>query len=133
MRGGGSGDVSKTHLLWKKVNKAPDHVVSPLVANGRMTLIKSGGFSSGFDVSNGEPLWQRQRIGNEGSYLASPVFGDGKIFVAGQNGAVVVIEDSSKPKTLATNDMGEPIIGTPAIADGRIFLRTRTKLICIAK
>ena len=84
-------------------------------------------------MSNGEPLWQRQRIGNEGSYLASPVFGDGKIFVAGQNGTVVVIEDGPKPTTLATNDMGEPIIGTPAIADGRIFLRTRTKLICVSK
>lgn len=133
VRGGGSGDVSKTHLLWKKVNKAPDHVVSPLVANGRITLIKSGGFSSGFDLANGETLWNRQRIGNEGSYLASPVYGDGKIYVAGQNGVIVVIKDGEKPTTLATNDMGEPVIGTPAIADGRIYLRTRTQLFCVAK
>ncbi len=133
VRGGGSGDVTKTHVLWKKVNKAPDHVVSPLVVHGRLLLIKSGGFSSGFDVANGEPLWQRQRIGNEGGYLASPIFGDGKIFVAGQNGVVVVLEDGPTPQTLATNDMGEPIIGTPAIADGRLYLRTRTKLFCLAK
>ena len=133
VRGGGSGDVSKTHLLWKKVNKAPDHVISPLVVNGRMTLIKGGGFSSGFDVTNGEALWNRQRIGNEGGYLASPVYGDGKIYVAGQNGVIVVIKDGDKPETLATNDMAEPVIGTPALAGGRIFLRTRTKLVCVAK
>ena len=133
VRGGGSGDVSKTHLLWKKINKAPDHVISPLVANGRMTLIKGGSFSSGFDVANGESLWQRQRLGLEGGCLSSPVYGDGKIYVAGQSGIVVVIEDGPQPKVLATNDLGEPIIGTPAIADGRIFLRTRTKLVCVAK
>lgn len=133
VRGGGSGDVSKTHLLWKKINKAPDHVISPLVANGRMTLIKGGSFSSGFDVTNGELLWQRQRLGLEGGCLSSPVYGDGKIYVAGQSGVVAVIEDGPQPKVLATNDLGEPIIGTPAIADGRIFLRTRTKLVCVAK
>lgn len=133
VRGGGSGDVSKTHLLWKKINKAPDHVISPLVANGRMTLIKGGSFSSGFDVSNGESLWQKLRLGLEGGCLSSPVYGDGKIYVAGQSGIVVVIEDGPQPKVLATNDLGEPIIGTPAIADGRIFLRTRTKLVCVAK
>ena len=75
----------------------------------------------------------RQRIGNEGGYLASPVYGDGKIYVAGQNGVIVVIKDGDKPETLATNDMAEPVIGTPALADGRIFLRTRTKLVCVAK
>jgi outer membrane protein assembly factor BamB len=133
VRGGGSGNVSRTHVIWKRVNKAPDHVVSPLVANGRILFVKSGGISNCFDVGTGEPVWEKKRIGNEGSHLASPVFGDGKIYVAGQNGVVVVLEDGSELKMLSKNDMGEAIIGTPAISDGRLFIRTRTKLYCLAK
>ena len=131
VRGGGSGDVTKTHVLWKKVNKAPDHLVSPLVVDGRMLLVKGGGISSCFETSNGEPVWYRKRIGNEGTYLASPVSGDGKIYVAAENGHVVVLESGPDLKVLANNDMGEGIVGTPAIADGRLYVRTRTKLYCI--
>jgi outer membrane protein assembly factor BamB len=133
VRGGGTGDVSRTHVLWKRVNKAPDHVVSPLVASGRILFVKSGGISNCFDAGTGRPVWEKKRIGNEGTHLASPVFGDGKIYVAGQNGFVVVLEDGADLKVLAKNDMGEAIIGTPAIADGRLYIRTRTKLYCLAK
>ncbi len=133
VRGGGGGDVSRTHLVWKRVNKAPDHVVSPLVVNDRMLLIKSGGISSCFATGTADPVWERRRIGNEGSYLASPVSGDGKIYVAGQNGVVVVLKDGPELDVLAKNDLGESIIGTPAIADGRLYIRTRTKLYGVGK
>lgn len=131
VRGGGAGDVSRTHLLWKRESKAPDHVVSPLVVNGRMLFIKAGGLSSCYDTRNGEPIWEKKRIGNDGGYLASPVYGAGKIYVAGQNGVVVVLKDGPELKVLSKNDMGESIIGTPAIADGRLYIRTRTKLYCV--
>jgi outer membrane protein assembly factor BamB len=132
VRGGGSGDVSRTHVLWKRVNRAPDHVVSPLVVHGRILFVKSGGISNCFDAATGEPVWEKKRIGNEGGYLASPVYGDGKIYVAGQNGFVVVLQEGPELKVLSKNDMGESIIGTPAIADGRVYIRTRNKLYCVA-
>ncbi len=46
VRGGGKGDVTKTHVLWKLKNKAPDHLVSPLLVDGRLFLVKSGGLAS---------------------------------------------------------------------------------------
>ena len=132
VRGGGSGDVTKTNVLYKKVTRAPDHVVSPLVVNGRVWFIKGGGVASCFDAQTGKPLWEKKRIGNEGAYLASPVYGDGKIYVAGQNGFVVVLKDGPELEVLAKNDMGEAVTGTPAIADGRLYVRSRNKLFCIA-
>ncbi|HMC64558.1 MAG TPA: PQQ-binding-like beta-propeller repeat protein, partial [Gemmataceae bacterium] len=131
VRGGGRGDVSRTHRLWKITNKAPDHLVSPLLVDGRLLLIKSQGLSSCFETSKGKQLWYHERIGNASSHLASPVSGDGKIYVAGENGKVVVLASGPKLNVLARNDMGESIIGTPAIADGRLFIRTRTRLYCI--
>ncbi len=77
-------------------------------------------------------MWERRRVGADGSYLAAPVFGDGKIYVVSEPGVVSVIESGPEQKILANDDMGEAIAATPALVDGHIFLRTRTKLYCIA-
>jgi outer membrane protein assembly factor BamB len=132
IRGGGRGDVTESHLLWKHNTKHTDHIVSPLVVDGRMLLIKGGGIGTCFETQKGESLWGPKRIQNAGEYFASPVYGDGKIYVAGENGNVVVLENGPDLKILAKNDLGESVLGTPAIADGRLFFRTRTSLICVA-
>ena len=131
VRGGGRGDVTKTHVLWKHRTKYTDHIVSPLVIDKRMLLVKGGGISTCFETENGKTLWGPKRIQNESAYFASPIYGDGKIYIAGENGFVVVLKNSPKLEILAKNDIGDAIVGTPAIADGRIVIRTRTKLICV--
>jgi outer membrane protein assembly factor BamB len=132
VRGGGQGDVTSSHVLWKHKTKHTDHIVSPLISGGRMLLIKEGGISTVFDVRSGEALRGAKRIGPGGSYFASPVCGDGKIYLAGASGSVVVLKDSPDYEELAVNDLGESIIATPAIADGALFIRTRTQLLSFA-
>ncbi len=132
VRGGGNGDVTATHLLWNIDNKSPSNLASPLVVSNRLHVVKSGGISSCFDASNGEEVWGRTRLRNFGDYYASPVAGDGKIFFAGRNGFVVVAEDSPELKILAKNDLGEEILATPSISNGRLFFRTRESVICIS-
>ena len=131
VRGGGRGDVTKSHVLWKHDSRAPDHIVSPLVVIDRMFVVKGGGISSCFGTHDGEPLWHQRRIGNIGEYFASPVYGDSKIYVAGENGTVVVLESGPQLKVLAKNDLGDSCLATPAIADGCLYFRTRSKLICV--
>ena len=132
IRGGGSGDVSKTHLVWKHKTRGADHLISPLVADDRMMLVKGAGIVSSFKTETGEPVFYQKRIsGDTGSILASPVTGDGKVYVTGQNGKIIVLKSGPSLIELATNDMGESCIGTPAIADGRLFLRTRNKIWCV--
>ena len=132
IRGGGSGDVTKTHLLWSIDPKTPSNLSSPLLYNGRLYLVKSGGMSSCYDAKDGKSLWDRTRLGNFGDYFASAVAADGKVYVAGKNGFIVVLEDGPELKVLGKNDIGEEIIATPSIADGRLFIRTRENLFCIA-
>lgn len=131
VKGGGRGDVTKTHLLWKHPTKHTDHIVSPLVVNHRMFLIKSGGIATCFETEHGNRLFGPARINNAGDYFASPVYGDGKIYVAGENGHIVVLRDAPKLEVLAVNDMGDSVLGTPAIADGALFVRTRKSLLRI--
>ena len=133
VRGGGKGDVTETHMLWRHSPKAVDHIVSPLVLDGRMLLIKSGGIATCFDTTAGKSIYGPRRIGNSSRHLASPVYGDGKIYVQGENGTIVVLQNGPKLKVLEKNELNETAAATPAIADGRIFIRTRGHLYCFAK
>lgn len=133
VRGGGEGDVTQTHLLWNVQSRSPSNISSPLVSGDKLFVVKAGGISSCFDIAQGKPLWEMTRLRNLGDYYASPIAADGKIFVAGRNGFVVVLEDAPALKVLARNDLGNEIIATPAIADGRLYVRTRDKLFCIGE
>lgn len=134
VRGGGSGDVTSTHLIWNQnKTKAPSNLSSPLVIGEQLFVVKRGGLSSSFDVATGEKQWELKRINNLGDYYGSPVAGDGKIYVTGENGFIVVLAQGPKLNVLARNDVGEQSLATPAIADGRLFVRTRQKLCCFAE
>ncbi|MCA8998955.1 MAG: PQQ-binding-like beta-propeller repeat protein, partial [Planctomycetaceae bacterium] len=118
VRGGGNGDVTDSHVLWRHPTKYTDHIVSPLVIHHRMLLIKGGGIATCFNTKDGEALFGPVRIKNASEYFASPVYGDGKIYVAAENGNIVVLRDADEIEVLAVNDMGSPVLGSPAIADG---------------
>lgn len=133
VRGGGNGDVTKTHVVWNIDNTSPSNIASPLVDDGRVFVVKKGGISASFDALSGEEVWSKKRIRNFGNYYASPIAGDGKVYVMGENGFLVVLRQGPKPEVLAKNDMGDSCIATPAIADGRIFVRTLHKLYCFSE
>jgi outer membrane protein assembly factor BamB len=133
VRGGGRGDVTASHVLWRHKTRNTDHIVSPFVADGRMFLVKEGGVTTVFQTGTGEPARGPKRIGLGGRYFASPVSGDGKIYVAAENGNIAVLKDGPDYEELALNDTGETIVATPAISDGRLFVRTRGRVLCFAE
>ena len=132
VKGGGEGDVTKTHVLWRHLTKHTDHIVSPLVVDGRMMLIKSGGVSTMFNLEDGKAVRPPKRVGS-GNYLASPVYGAGKVFIAGEDGTVQVCENTPQLKEIARNDLGEAVTATPAISNNRLFVRTRHVLYCFGE
>ncbi|HKI38274.1 MAG TPA: PQQ-binding-like beta-propeller repeat protein [Gemmataceae bacterium] len=81
-------------------------------------------------AEDGKPAGAPIRL--RGTFWASPVAGDGKIYVANEEGTVFVVKVGDKPELVATNPIGEEVIATPAIADGALFLRTKEHLYCIA-
>jgi outer membrane protein assembly factor BamB len=133
IRGGGRGDVTKTHVLWNIKNRSPSNLSSPIVVGEQLFVVKKGGLSSSFDAATGKTHWELGRIRNIGDYFSSPVAGDGKIYVTGENGFIVVLSQGSKLNVLAKNDMGESCLATPAIADGRLYIRGRQTLFCIGE
>jgi outer membrane protein assembly factor BamB len=133
IRCGGSGDVTKTHLVWNLKTRAPSNMASPVIIGDQLVVVKKGGLCSSFDVETGKAFWEIKRINNPGEYFASPVAGDGKIFLTAENGFVIVLEQSHSLNVLEKNDLGgEMIVATPAIADGRLYFRTKEKIFCFA-
>lgn len=130
VRPGGKGELSMAQIAWRTSRGLP-YVPSPLYYDGRIFTVKSGGMASCFDAKTGKELWLEERVGVLGDFYASPVAAAGRVYLAAQKGTVAVLAAAEKFAVLATNDFGEPIFATPAIVDGRIYLRTAGHLYCL--
>ncbi len=131
IRGGGRGDVSNSHVLWR-YRKALPNTSSPLLYEGVIYLIRDGIFTS-LNPDTGE-VYKRERLtGALGRYWSSPVAADGRIFVVSEEGKVVVLLAGRDWAVLSVNNLDEEAFATPAILDGRIYIRTRAALYCFAK
>jgi outer membrane protein assembly factor BamB len=126
VRTGGSGDMSKSALIWSESKGVPE-IPSPLLLNDRIYLVKSGGVAICRDAKTGKSIFE-ERLGAEGGYFASPVAASGRIYVASDRGTVTVFQAGDSLRILAKNELGEPIMATPAIVSGKIYIRTRGKL-----
>lgn len=125
---GGRGDITESHLLWLTRKGMPD-VPGVLVYRDTLYLIKNGGILTTLDPDTGAVLSQGRVRDAIDNYYASPVAGDGKIYLASEKGIVTVL-DVATLEALSTSDFAEAVYATPAIGDGRIYLRTETRLYC---
>ena len=131
IRAGGRGDVTATHVLWR-YRKALPNTPSPLLYQGVIYLIRDGIFTS-LNPETGEPFKQARLTGALGHYWSSPVAADGKIFVASEEGKVVVLRAAPQWEILSVNNLDEEIFATPAIVDSRLYVRTRAAIYCFAR
>jgi len=95
-------------------------------------MIKGGGVFTCLDASSGKIVY-RKRLDAAGQYYASPVAGDGKIFLASEPGIMTVVAAGDEFKVLSTADMGEKIMATPALTDEKLYLRTAAHLYAIGE
>jgi outer membrane protein assembly factor BamB len=126
VRVGGKGDVTKTHVVWAESRGVPE-VPSPLLYKDRLYLVKNGGIVLSREAATGKIVFQG-RLGAPGGYYASPVAAAGRVYVASDAGTVVVFEARDTLEVVARNELSEPILATPAIVDGKIYVRTLTHL-----
>lgn len=129
---GGKGDMTGTNFLWRYTRSLPN-ATSPLLYQNVLYLIKDGGILTSLDPRTGQPLKQARIAGAIGSYYSSPVGADGKIYTLSEDGKVAVLKAGAEWELLHVNDLGEEGYASPAIADGRIYLRTQSALYCFAK
>jgi outer membrane protein assembly factor BamB len=134
--GRGSGDVTKTHELWRRDGLEVGYA-SPLLHNGRLYVVANSGILSCLDAKTGAEIWH-QVVGRVGK--GSPVWADGKIYVTTAEGRLTILEDTG-PKArqldkitfrLANHGPAETF-GSPAVADGRVVLANSQEMICFDK
>jgi hypothetical protein len=92
--------------------------------------MKEGGILTALDAASGEVLKQGRLPGALDYYYASPVAGDGKIYATSQEGHITVLKAGSDWEVITRNDMDEETFATPALEDGKIYVRTRSALYC---
>ncbi|MDZ4658066.1 MAG: PQQ-binding-like beta-propeller repeat protein [Bythopirellula sp.] len=128
------GDITDTDQVAWKLDQDTPYVPSPLLYDDQLYFTKSNnGILSCYTAQTGEQIFKAQRIPGIDMLYASPVGADGRIYIAGRNGATVVIKHGPEFEVLATNQLDEPIDATPALVGKEIIIRGEKSLYCISE
>jgi outer membrane protein assembly factor BamB len=127
LRPGGEGDVTDTHLVWQAVRCGP-HVPSPILANDRLYLANDTGIVSCLDARDGRLIYQ-ERIHDR--FSASPVAAGDLLYFCSESGVTYVVRATEKLEIVARNELGSPILASPAVVGNRMLLRTQEELVCV--
>lgn len=119
VRLGGRGDISKTHIEWRRERAMP-YVPSPLLYGDCLHVIDDAGIYSCLDPTSGNALTQKRRGGNT---YSSPVGVADRVYLFEDSGRCTVIENEPGFQVVAVNELGEMVQTTPAITDGSLFVR----------
>lgn len=103
---------------------------SPLLYDGVVYLLKGNtGILSAYDAKTGKPHFQLQRLEGVPNVFASPVGAKGRVYIAGQQGATIVIKQGPTYQVLATNTLDDGFDASPAVVDNELYLRG-AKFLC---
>lgn len=128
----GKGDMTQTAVKWK-YGRAIPQLPSLVLYRGVLYMLNDSGVLTTLNPATGEVFKQARLRGISDKYFASPVAADGKVYIAGNSGVVSVLKAGGDQEVLAANKLDEDIISTPAIADGRIYVRTVAALYCFGE
>ena len=122
----GKGDVTDSHRLWR-IEKNPQRIGTGVLLGDHLYMVNEPGVAECIEAKTGQTLW-KERLG--AVTWGSPIYADGKIFVADSRGTTFLLAPSTEFKLLATNPLPGPQTtrATPAFSDGQIFIRTYDKL-----
>lgn len=125
---GGEGDVTESHVAWTWSRGLP-YVASPLLYRGRVWLFKAGGIVTCLDATTGEPIVNRERLPDRSEYYVSPVGAAGHVIAGSAEGTLFLLDaDAPGLEIVHSVDLGEELFATPAVVEGKVYLRTRTTL-----
>jgi len=131
IRLGQNGDLTGTPNVPWKYEKGTAYVPSPILYGDYLYLTTDRGILTALDAKTGEVKYEGGRIPIPATFTASPVAYEGKILMTSEDGDTFMIKAGPKHEILGTNSVGEAVYASPAIADGRIFIRGEKNLYCI--
>ena len=118
------GDITESHTLWDREKRNASESCSLLV-DGRLFQVTRGGVVSCTDAKTGQDIWEDRF---EGQHLPSPIAAGDRIYFCNDRGDCTVIRATDKFEVLARNKLADGMTSSPAVADGALFLRTKTAL-----
>ena len=126
------GATSSEHIAWSQARDG-GYMCTPLVYRGLVYIVKYNGVLSVYDAKTGERKYQERLGGGTSAFTASPVAANGKVYLASEEGTVMVLKAGPVFEVLATNEMGSPVLATPAISEGRLLYRTAKEIVAITR
>lgn len=130
---GATGDLTGTpNLVWS-YDKGTAYVTSPILYGEYLYLVSDKGILTCIEAKTGAIKYEGGRVPIPASFSASAVAFDNKLFLTSEDGDTFVIKAGPKHEVLGTNSLNEPVLASPAIAAGRIFIRGEKNLYCIGK
>ncbi len=127
VRADGTGDVSRTHVVWRG-NKSASEIPSPVVFEGRLYTATDDGVLACLEAGTGQVIWKR-RVG--GNICSSPMIAGRHLFCGNEDGTVFVFGLGGRGELVAEIPVGEGILASPVVSRGRMFLRTLQGLRCV--
>jgi len=136
VRPGAEGDISLAEnetsgasVAWKSEPGGP-YTCTPVAHDGLLYVVRDAGILQVHDLTTGQELHQ---LRTDETHSASPVISDGRLYLAGEGGGVLVYRTGREPELLARNEMGEPCMATPAIAGKTLYIRTAGHLVAVSR
>ncbi len=129
--GNARGQLEPGVIRWRLQKNIP-YIPAPLLYQGVCYMVKTGGIITSLDPATGRILKEGRSPGALGEYYASPVAADGKVYIANTEGKITVLKAGAEWEVLAVNEINDEVSATPALSDGRVFVRTRGALYCFS-
>jgi outer membrane protein assembly factor BamB len=117
------GTRTSAAVAWSHA-RGGTYIPTPLLYRGHLYTLNNNGILTCYDAASGEQTCQTRLGAGTSSFAAAPVGADGRLYVASETGEVYVLSAGPKPELLATNNMDEVTMATPAISDGLMVMRT---------
>ncbi len=128
---GGSGDVTKTNIVWEQKKGCPTRP-SLLYVKPHLYAVTEDGVATCYKPESGEIVWQERLTPGKSGFSASPVLADGRIYVLSESGETTVLAPGAEFKVLSRNPLGEKCQASMAVSRGRLYIRSDKSLFCVA-
>jgi outer membrane protein assembly factor BamB len=126
-------DANRTNsstVAWSKASRGP-YMPTPLAYQGILYSLNNDGIFDAYEVATGNEIY-RQRLDPVGSgFSASPIAADNRLYLSNEDGEMLVVAGGRQFRLIATNTMGEPLMATPALSDGVMYVRSSSSLFAI--
>jgi len=116
-------------LAWSHA-RGGAYMPTPLLYRGLLYFVHHNGRLVAYDAASGNAIY-KTRFSAGGTFTASPVAADGKLYIGTEEGQVYVVAAGPEYRELAVNEMGAPLMATPALSGGTIYLRTTRRLVAV--